>query len=245
LKEHSLYKIFKTLEKIPGNRTINIYIDPEHAFFDNEWRGSQIKELLKKRNINAFFITKTEKSRYFFAHLGLQVQHQEKHKFIRILRLAYDFFFNIKRFHLQMYTKKNYLFYVVFGFEVLFVLLILYLLYSLILPSALIKISPANQVENVIYNFRYYSSADADYTKYSRYLSIPYMSGYIDYKYDMTTSVSNIKYIQNPSRGTVILFNKTAKDLSFLPYTKFITDDGRLFASTKEFKISAGTEENP
>ncbi len=69
LKEHSLYKIFKTIEKIPDNRTINVYIDPEHAFFDNERRGNQIKELLEKKHINAFFITKTEKAKYFFSHL--------------------------------------------------------------------------------------------------------------------------------------------------------------------------------
>jgi hypothetical protein len=71
------------------------------------------------------------------------------------------------------------------------------------------------------------------------------MSGYIDYKYDMTTSVANIKYDQSPSQGTVVLFNKTDNDLSFLSNTKFITDDGRLFASVKEFEIPAGTEENP
>ncbi|MEI8090729.1 MAG: hypothetical protein WCG98_00230 [bacterium] len=69
LKEHSLYKIFKTIEKIPDNRTVNIYIDPEHSFFDNERWGSQIKEVLSKKQINAFFITKTEKARYFFASL--------------------------------------------------------------------------------------------------------------------------------------------------------------------------------
>ena len=245
LKEHSLYKIFKTIEKIPDNRTINVYIDPEHAFFDNERRGNQIKELLEKKHINAFFITKTEKAKYFFSHLWLQVEHQEKHKVFKILRMIYDFFFNIKKFHLQMYTQKNYLFYVVFGFEIFFVLLILYLLYSLILPSALITISPSNQVEDVIYNFRYYPVSNTEYPKYSRYMDIPYMSGYIDYKYDMTTSVANITYDQNPSQGEVVLYNQTANALSYLRNTKFVTDDGRMFAATKEFTIPAGTMDNP
>jgi hypothetical protein len=69
LKEHSLYKIFKTIEKIPDGRTVHIYIDPEHSFFDNEWWGSQIKELLDNKHITVFFVTKTERSRYFFASL--------------------------------------------------------------------------------------------------------------------------------------------------------------------------------
>jgi hypothetical protein len=114
LKEHSLYKIFKTIEKVPSGRTIYIYIDPEHSFFDNEWRGKEIKELLQKKSLNAMFVTKTEKSKYFFSSLGLTVMHQEKHKIIKYLRLIYDFFFNIKKFHLQVYTKKNYIFYAVF-----------------------------------------------------------------------------------------------------------------------------------
>jgi len=200
LKEHSLYKIFKTIEKVQDGRSISIYIDPEHSFFDNEWRGNQIKELLVKKQLNCFFVTKTEKARYFFASLGLPVLHQEKHRIVQFLRVIYDFFFNIKKFHLQAYAKKNYIFYVVFSFEILFVLLICYLLYSLILPSAQIRISPSNQVENVIYNFRYYPSEDIDYPTYSRYLSLPFFGQYVDYKYDLNINVANIKYIQNPSQ---------------------------------------------
>ena len=245
LKEHSLYKIFKTIEKVPNGRTIYIYIDPEHSFFDNERRGKEIKELLQKKNLNALFVTKTDKSRYFFSSLGLSVLHQEKHKIIKYLRLFYDFFFNIKKFHLQVYTKKNYIFYVVFGFEVLFVLLIIFLLYSLILPSTRINIIPTSQIESVIYNFRYYPYADLEFEKDSRYLNIPYYSWYIDYKYDMTVSTANIKYIQQPSQWTVEIVNKIPKDYSFLKNTRFVTDDGRQFVSVKDFTILQWTEANP
>ncbi len=33
LKTDSLYKIFKTLEKIPAQKAVQIFIDPEHPFF--------------------------------------------------------------------------------------------------------------------------------------------------------------------------------------------------------------------
>lgn len=245
LKEHSLYKIFKTIEKVPNGRTIYIYIDPEHSFFDNQWRGKEIKELLQKKNLNAMFVTKTDTSKYFFSSLGLNVLHQEKHKIIKYLRLVYDFFFNIKKFHLQVYTKKNYVFYAVFGFEILFVFVVLYLLYSLILPSTRINIIPTTQVESVIYNFRYYPFADAQFEKDSRYLSIPYYTWYIDYKYDMTISTANIKYIQQPSQWLVEIVNKIPQDYSFIKETRFVTDDGRQFVATKDFVVPQGTEANP
>ncbi|HMS90662.1 MAG TPA: hypothetical protein PKC87_00355 [Candidatus Absconditabacterales bacterium] len=245
LKEHSLYKIFKTIEKVPSGRTIYIYIDPEHSFFDNEWRGKEIKELLQKKNISALFVTKTDRSKYFFSSLGLTVLHEEKHKIIKYLRLFYDFFFNIKKFHLQVYTKKNYIFYVVFGFEVFFVLIILFLLYSLILPSTRINLVPTSQIESVIYNFRYYPFFDETFQKDSRYLNIPYHTGYIDYKYDMSISTANIKYIQEPSQGTIELINKVPNDYSFLENTRFVTDDGRQFVSVKSFTVLQGTEKNP
>lgn len=245
LKEHSLYKIFKTIEKVPNGRTIHIYIDPEHSFFDNEWRGKEIKELLQKKNLNAMFVTKTEKSKYFFSSLWLTVLHQEKHKIVKYLRLIYDFFFNIKKFHLQVYTKKNYIFYVVFGFEVFFVLVILYLLYSLLLPSTRLNIIPTSQIENVIYNFRYYPFSDDQFEQYSRYLSMPYYTGYIDYKYDMTISTANIKYIQQPSQWTIELINKIPKDYSFVKNTRFVTEDGRQFLSVQDFVVPQWTEINP
>jgi len=245
LKEHSLYKIFKTIEKVPSGRTIYVYIDPEHSFFDNEWWGKEIKELLQKKNLNALFVTKTEKSKYFFSSLWLTVLHQEKHKILKYLRLIYDFFFNIKKFHLQVYTKKNYIFYVVFGFEVLFVFIILYLLYSLILPSTRINIVPTSQIESVIYNFRYYPFSDLTYQKNSRYLNLTYYTGYIDYKYNMTISTANIKYMQQPSQWTIELINTLPQDYSFLKNTRLVTEDGRQFAASKDFTLLQWTQKNP
>lgn len=237
LKDHSLYKIFKTLEKLPSGKTVHISIDPEHAFFDNEWRGKQIQELLQQKNIHAFFITRTEHSKNFFEKIGLPVIHQEKHKILKILHLVYLFFFNIKQFHLQAYTKKNYMFYMIFWFEILFVLIILYFLYSLILPRTIVDIYPANQSENIIYNFRYYSADDKDFSVQTKNLAIPYQTGFIDYKYTLSISVKNIKHIQNPSQGTVKLLNPTDKEYNFLKWTRFVTNDGLVFKSKDWFKI--------
>ena len=207
LKDHSLYKIFKTLEKIPYGKSVHIHIDPEHAFFDNERRGTQIKDLLVKRNLHASFITKTEKAKKFFEKVDLPVIHHQQHQILKVLNLIYLFFFNIKNFHLEAYTKKNSVFYLVFSFELLFMAIILYGLYSLILPRTIVQISPSTQTENIIYNFRYYPDSNLTYPKQAKNLSIPFHTGFIDYKYTMSISVDNIKHIQNPSQGTISISN--------------------------------------
>lgn len=244
LKDHSLYKIFKTLEKIPNNKTIHIYIDPEHAFFENERWGKQIQEILKEKNLNAYFITKTDKAKQFFEKIWLQVLHQEKHKIRKIANLIYLFFFNIKKFHLQVYTKKNYIFYIVSWFEIAFLLFIFYLLYTLILPSVTITLKSTNQIENVIYNFRYYPSSDTEYPKSSRYISIPFLTGYIDYKYEMSLSVKNIHHLQNPSQGQIKITNKTETPYSFIKGTRLETADGLVFKSNNWFKVPAAVWKN-
>jgi hypothetical protein len=109
----------------------------------------------------------------------------------------------------------------------------------LILPGAKIEINPSQQVETIIYNFRYYPSSNEDYPRYSRFISIPFYTGSLEYKYDMSINTVNIKYLQDPSHGTIKIFNTTEKEYSFVPNTRFITDDGRLFKTTNWVEIPA------
>lgn len=244
-KSDSLYKIFKTLEKINTQKTIHIYIDPEHSFFENERWWKQVKELFERRWIDWYFITKNDKSKYFFQSVWLKIIHQEKSKILKALNIMYLFFFNIKKFHLLAYNKKSYVFYVVFGFEVLFVLWVFYMLYSLILPSSKIEIKPSQQIESIIYNFRYYPKQDAQLTTNSRFINIPIYSWIISYKYELSISTKNIKYIQNPSRWQIKIINKTEKKYSFVPKTRFVTDDWVLFQTITRTEIPAWSEKQP
>lgn len=244
-KSDSLYKIFKTLEKVNSQKTIHIYIDPEHSFFENERWWKQMKELFEKRWIDWYFITKNDISKYFFQSVWLKIIHQEKSKILKTLNVIYLFLFNIKKFHLLAYNRKNYIFYVVFWFEVLFVLWIFYVLYSLILPSSKVELKSAQQVESIIYNFRYYTPDETEIMKNSRFINIPIYSWTITYKYELSISTKNIKYIQNPSRWEVKLINKTEKKYSFVPQTRLVTDDWIVFQTSNRNEIPAGSEENP
>ena len=58
-------------------------------------------------------------------------------------------------------------------------------------------------------------------------------------------SANNIRHIQNPSAGTVTVYNPTNDDLSLIANTKFITNDGLLFKAATTFTIPSGTQKNP
>lgn len=199
LKTDSLYKIFKTLEKIPPQKAVQIFIDPEHPFFDNQRRGKQIQELIQTRKLNVTFLAEKEKNRKYFQQLGLQVYYEEEKPIIKILKTASLFLFDIKRFHLHTYNKQKYLFYMVFFLEILAGLAVVRFLLLLILPSAKITLKVSQQTEDIIYNFRYYPAQEEAYLGAIKQLSIPYHTGTLDYNYQLAISTENIKHIINPS----------------------------------------------
>ncbi|MBQ7073974.1 hypothetical protein IJM86_02740 [bacterium] len=82
--------------------------------------------------------------------------------------------FNIKKFHLYAYETKKYFFVVLSVIELLFVLGVLWFVISLIIPRAELKIIPAEEMDTLIYNFRYYPHDDTTNIEEQRFLNIPY-----------------------------------------------------------------------
>jgi hypothetical protein len=118
-KTDSLYKIFKTLEKIPPQKAVQMFIDPEHPFFENQWWGNQMVEIIQKRKLNITFSAEKESNRKYFEQLGLNVHYEDEKPIIKFLKTLSLFFFDIKKFHLHAYNRQKYLFYMVFFFELL------------------------------------------------------------------------------------------------------------------------------
>ena len=236
--DDSLYKIFKTLEKIPRWKEVEISIEPTHSLFDNERRGKQIKEILDKRSINATFNTQTDKCKKFFENIWLKINHTEKNSFIKYLNIIYNFFFNIKKFHLDTKWKKYWTFFI-FWFEIIIILCVLYVIYLLIIPNAKITINPSQNNETIIYNFRYYPAQDTEYSQYSQHITIPYYTWSLEYKYDLSINTTNVKYLQNPSIGEIKIINTTNESFTFVPNTRFITEDWRLFQTTSYVDLPA------
>jgi hypothetical protein len=244
-KTDSLYKIFKTLEKIPNGRKVEIFIDPEHALFDNPWRGKQIKEILDQKKLEAVFTTKSSKNRSYFREVGLTVDQIKERNIEKAVNLLYLFLFNIKKFHLHAYESKKYIFVLIFLFEALFIGIILWVIISLILPSATITIQLAEDTEQIIYNFRYYPAPQSGQFLDSRYLTVPYYTGSIDYKYDLVISTANIKHITNPSKGQIKIYNTKPQSYSLVATTRFVTADGLVFRAIQDFTIATGDEKLP
>jgi len=244
-KTDSLYKIFKSLEKIPSHRSVEIFIDPEHALFDNEWRWQQIKDIIDKNKIDATFVTKNKNNRDYLNSVWLKVNLIKEKRIQRTINTLYLFFFNIKRFHLQTYESKKYLFIVVFFLEILLILWILRFIISLIVPNASITLQPSETTETIIYNVRYYPNNDPKSANETRFLYVPFYTWSLSYKHELTISTANSKYISNPSQGKIKIYNKRDKEYNIMKDTQFKTPDGLIFRAIDDFILPPWTEKNP
>lgn len=243
-KTDSLYKILKTLERVPPHKATEIFIDPEHAFFDNPWRGKQVQEIITKRKLTITFLAEKDFNRKFFQQLGLQVQTQQERPILRILRSVSLFFFNIKKFHLQTYESQQYLlYYLIFGLEVVLGLMLAWFLMMFLVPKADITIKVAQQSEEIIYNFRYYLHTASALSDTIKQLSIPYYTWALHYQYRLAISTDNIHHITNPSSWRVKIYNRTPSEFRLLANTRFITNDGVVFTAPETITIPAGSSD--
>lgn len=245
LEDDSLYKIFKTLEKAPKYKRIEVYIETSSPFFAHQRRGKQIKELIKERWLIVVFATRSLQVRNYYKKLGLPVLFLKEKALTKILKSVYLFFFNIKKFHLLAYNKttnKNYTFYVVFFLEICVILFILRMLYGILLPKTTVVIHPNYNVESVFYNFRYYPHTDTFYPQESSQLTIPYYTWSTTIQHNMSIASNDMLYLQTPSQGKVRIVNKTKEDIPLLKGTELMTDDGLLFLTDRFVHIPAAQE---
>lgn len=244
-KTDSLYKIFKSLEKIPSHRNVEIFVDPEHSLFDNERRWQQIKDIIEKKSIDATFVTKNKDNRQYFKNVWLKVNFLNEKSIQKVLNTVYLFFFNIKKFHLKTYESKKYLFGLIFFFEILLVLWIFRFIVSLIVPSANIIVHPSESTETIIYNIRYYPNNDPAASSETRFLYVPFYTWSLSYKHDLTISTANSKYISNPSHGEIKIYNKKDQEYVLVRDTQFVTPDWLIFRAIDDFTLDAWSEEHP
>lgn len=242
-KTDSIYKIMKILEKIPPYKQAEIFIDPEHAFFDNQWRGRQVQEIISNRKLNIIFNAKNSFNRDYFQQLGLQVQEKKERPIFRILKTFWMFLVDTKRFHLLIQNKQQYLNYLIFSMEIAVGLWLIWFLFVIFMPSANIRIEGAKNNENIIYNFRYYPANEQGLNENIRQLSIPFQTGSLLYQYQLAISTENIHHISNPSEWTVKIFNRTPNELRLFANTRFVASNGAIFVSKDPITIPAGSKD--
>lgn len=239
-KTDSIYKILKKLEKIPSNKLVEISIDSEHAFFVNQRWGRQVQEIISKRNLNVIFNAKNLFTKTYYQQVGLRVLEPKQRPIVRILKTFWLFLFDSKKFHLLTQNKQQYLTYLIFWLEVVVGLALVWLVAMFFMPSATVKLIPAQNTEDIIYNFRYYPQGYQWLSGEIRQLSIPYQTWSIRYQYQMSISTDNIHHISNPSEWTVKIYNRTPNKFDLLANTKFVAGDGTVFVSKEPISIPAG-----
>lgn len=237
-RSDSFYKIFKSFEKLPDNKKVTIYIHPENQFFQNSRRWEQLMQLMEEKNIQFEFISNTNTTDQYFGDLWAPI-HKPKITFDykKFLNVIYMFFFRIKDFHLYIVNKKNISRYLIISLEILIMLLIVYGIYSVTIPRANVYIYPSYNSEEIMYNFRYYDPTVSWSQMPEKVISIPYKNWVLKYNYTMSTTVKNIRYLQNPSRWQVKIYNTTSKTFALKPNTKLITDNWLIFRSTSWIQV--------
>ena len=99
--------------------------------------------------------------------------------------------------------------------------------------------------ETIMYNVRYYPNNDPLSSIETRFLYVPYYTWHLDYKYDLTISTANSKYISNPSYGKIKIYNKKEQEYVLVKGTQFITNDWLIFRADEDFILSTWSKAIP
>lgn len=210
---------------------MDIEIHPHNQFFKNIRRGKQLVELLKEKKIAYTISTNSDFVVAYFSELGEKAELQEVHTFKKSAHLVYNFLFNIKKFHLQMFDKKDYLSFIVLWIESLILLIALYIFYVILVPTSVLSIKPSYNLEEIAYNFRYYPIESPLWWQDTKFISIPYYKSNIEHDLAFSVPLSDLKYNVINAQWFVKVTNTLNTQLTLKPNTKFMTDDGLLYKS--------------
>jgi len=234
LKDDSLFKIFKTLEKVPNGKTIQIHIAHDNQFFDNVWRGKQIAELCEKKNLDATFVVTSHRQVRYCEECDLVCHMEYTPKILDLLRMIYLFFFNIKKFHVLLITKKTRWSMMILILEAVGLVALVLFFYSFVVPSTTITIYPSLQTERLVYNVRYYPFSDTQFPLTTNQLSVPYYTWRVTLSYSTQFALDDFLTTQTPAQGSVRFLNTTAQAIPLRANTQLVTDEWLVYR-TKAF----------
>jgi hypothetical protein len=125
-KQDSIYTIFKTLKKVPAYKAVSIFIHPEHAIFDHQRWGQQLREVIEEYHIDATFVVTTPRSQSFYSTYDLKTVFKHKHLLSKIMQQLKNLVFKTQQFHTSLIFRNSYLSYLVMLSEICVIGLILY-----------------------------------------------------------------------------------------------------------------------
>lgn len=241
----SIYTIFSTIEKVPNEKELSIYIDEKNEFFANIWWWKQLVTLIQRKELKVKFIIYYQKSYSFYEQLWVNHLIEKKQNVQQIwssvlwkLSFAWDV-------HTRLLHKKNYFSYTLMVVEALALIYVVYFFYTLISPSATVLIRSSYTIDQLVYNYRIYPESRKEELQYSSHISLTYKTWAVEFKEAISSKVSNIKYFWNPSRGDIKIQNYWNKEYSLVANTRFVSADGIVFKTLNWISIPAAQGDTP
>lgn len=241
----SLYKIFKTLEKIPNNKSVEIVIDPKNIIFENKWLWKQILDILDTKSIDYVFLCKSKTLSQYYKSIWANYEEIELNPFLKFFKKIKDFFLYSSELQKFIFKQKSTFWYFIIFLETFFILVIFYYFYLYVTPSASIYIKSSYEPQNITYNFRYVPQEDYDTFTNMSQIIIPYNIKSKILDYSISIDVENIKYSQEPSSWTITIYNDTKFDYSLVSNTRLITDSWLIFRTKSWVNIPPANDDWP
>lgn len=244
-KNDSIYKIVQTLKKVPNYKKVTVDIHPDHRIFEHQRRSNYLENLINELHLDVTFVSYTIKTKRYRQATNLHYVDEQLQNWWTKLKNLKNIFNDLNGFHKNLLLKKNYFSGFVLLAELWVLITLLYVFWTLISPNTTITINPSYQIENVVYNFRYFPVQDKQVHQFQSYLSLPYYIWNLPYKYTMSLNVQNIKYSQKPASGTIQINNTYSYTYSLLDNSTLVTDEWVLYKTQNRIDVPAGSEDNP
>lgn len=246
-QEDSLYKIFKTLKRVPPYKRVTISLEKWHEIFEHDRRAHQLAELIIKQHLTAEFITNTLEEANTLRTAWLTVTSKQKTGINALVDKVKEFFFSTGSIHKQLLSKKNTQSYLILAAEIAVLIVVGIFFWWLVSPKATVIITPTNSIKPVTYQYHFYpywSWVTSDARMHGQ-ISIPYQMDTIPYTHEMTIDVQDVTYSYSPAHGVVQLQNTTDEVISLVWGTQLITSWSILFTLDRWVNVPIGTPENP
>ncbi len=243
--DDTLYKIFKTIEKLPNWKEVEIFIHPSNSVFENIWLWKQILDLLDSRWLNYYFVCKNKLCVNYYKKIWARYKFIESSKIKKFIKSLYSFFYWSKDFHKYVLKHKSSIWYLIIATELVFVVAIFYFFYMFVTPSAKVYIKPSYSIQDITYNFRYIPAENYDNYTDMNQLSIPYYELSENISYWVSMQVDSLRYSQEPSEWEVVIYNETSSEVSLVSNTRLVTSDWLIFRTKNWVSIPAAQWDEP
>lgn len=120
--------------------------------------------------------------------------------------------------------------------------MIIYFLYSLILPKTVITIHPSYQINEIAYNFRYISPENIiNYPYKESHIIIPLLKESAAVNKILSIDGEKVQFSSQPAKGKVRIVNTTQNIITLVKNTQLITDEGVIFLTNREVSLPRST----